>query len=164
MGCIDRPAAAAPLVLPGQRGPRGGRNFQFEGNAGGEICRCDRPTRLEVTFGWPESILHLRLVETGEKTTVELTHSDPLAMAASGAGALFVGPGWDGVPLGLAIHLRGESVGDPQEHANSPEVIEFNRGSIGRWTEAVESSGTATAEEIAGGREMAEAQYTTLPS
>ncbi|MGH8776282.1 MAG: hypothetical protein ACRDWI_14345 [Jiangellaceae bacterium] len=54
--------------------------------------------------------------------------------------------------------------GDPLEAANSPEVVEFNRGSISRWTEAVESSGTATAEEIAGGREAAVAQYTTLPS
>jgi len=55
-------------------------------------------------------------------------------------------------------------VADPLEAANSPEVIEFNRGSITRWTEAVESSGTATTEEIAGAREAAVAQYTTAPS
>jgi hypothetical protein len=85
-------------------------------------------------------------------------------MARSGAGALFVGPGWDGALLGLGIHLRGEAVGDPLEAANSPEVIEFNRGSISQWTEAIESSGTATAEEIAGAQEAAVAQYTTLPA
>jgi uncharacterized protein YndB with AHSA1/START domain len=141
-----------------------GGTFQLEGNAGGEIRRCDRPTRLEVTFGGPDSILDLRLAETGGRTTVELTHRVPLAMAGSGAGALFVGPGWDGALLGLGIQLRGQSVGDPLEAANSPEVIEFNRGSISRWTEAVESSGTATAEEIAGAREAVVAQYTTLPS
>ena len=28
-----------------------GGSFQFEGNAGGEIRRCDRPTRIQVTFG-----------------------------------------------------------------------------------------------------------------
>jgi uncharacterized protein YndB with AHSA1/START domain len=141
-----------------------GGSFQFEGNAGGEIRRCDRPTWLQVTFGGPDSFLDVRLAETGDRTTVELTHTVPLPMAGSGAGALFVGPGWDGALLGLGIHLRGLSVGDPLEAANSPEVIEFNRGSISRWTEAVESSGTATAEEIAGAREVAVAQYTTAPS
>ena len=141
-----------------------GGSFQFEGNAGGEVRRCDRPTWLQVTFGGPDSILDVRLAVTGDETTVELTHTVPLAMAGSGAGALFVGPGWDGALLGLGIHLRGLSVGDPLEAANSAEVIEFNRGSISRWTEAVESSGTATAEEVAGAREAAVAQYTTAPS
>jgi uncharacterized protein YndB with AHSA1/START domain len=141
-----------------------GGNFQFEGNAGGDVRRCDRPTWLQVTFGGPDSILDVRLADSGGTTTVELTHTVPLAMAGSGAGALFVGPGWDGALLGLGIHLRGLSAGDPLEAANSPEVIEFNRGSISRWTEAVESSGTATPEEIAGAREAAVAQYTTPPS
>lgn len=141
-----------------------GGNFQLEGNAGGDIRQCDRPTWFQVTFGGPESVVDLRLAETGDKTTLELTHSVPLAMAGSGAGALFVGPGWDGALLGLGIYLRGEAVGDPLEAANSPQVIEFNRGSIDHWTEAVESSGTASAEEIAGTREVAVAQYTTLPS
>jgi uncharacterized protein YndB with AHSA1/START domain len=141
-----------------------GGSFQFEGNAGGDIRRCDRPTWLQVTFGGPESILDVRLDDSGDGTTVELTHTVPVAIAGSGAGALFVGPGWDGALLGLGIHLRGRSSGDPREAANSPEVIEFNRGSISRWTEAVESSGTATAEEIAGAREAAVAQYTTVPS
>jgi hypothetical protein len=85
-------------------------------------------------------------------------------VAGSGAGALFVGPGWDGALLGLGIYLRGETVGNPLEAANSPEVIEFNRGSISRWTEAIESSGTASADEIAGARDVAVAQYMTLPS
>jgi hypothetical protein len=141
----------------------GGR-YQLEGNADGEIRRCDRPTRLQVTFGGPESILDLRLAVVGEQTTLELTHTVPLAMAGSGAGALFVGPGWDGALLGLGLHLRGRSVGDPLELANSPEVIKFNRGSIERWTDAVESSDTASAEEIAGAREAAVAQYTTVPA
>lgn len=139
-----------------------GGSFQLEGNAGGEIRECDRPSRLNVTFGGPESILDVRLTQTGDRTTVKLTHSVPLAMAGSGAGALFVGPGWDGALLGLAIHLRGEEVGDPLEAANSPEVIDFNRGSISLWTETTASSGTATAEEIDGAREMAVAQYTTV--
>jgi len=143
---------------------RAGGSFQFEGNAGGDIRRCDRPTSFEVTFGAPDSIVEVRLIESSGATTLELAHTVPLAMAGSGAGALFVGPGWDGALLGLATHLRGHLVGDPLEVANSPEVIEFNRGSITRWTEAVESSRSATSEEIAGAREAAVAQYTTLPA
>jgi len=143
---------------------RVGGTFQLQGNAGGEILRCDRPIWLQVTFGGPDSILDVRLSEVDGRTTVELGHTVPLAMAGSGAGALFVGPGWDGALLGLGIGLRGEAEGDPQKTANSPEVIEFNRGSIDHWTEAVESSGTATVDQVAGAREAALAQYTTLPS
>jgi len=141
-----------------------GGTFQLEGNAGGDILRCERPVRLEVTFGGPDSILDVRLAEASGTTTLELTHTVPLAMAGSGAGALFVGPGWDGALLGLGLHLGGVTTGDPLEAANLPEVIEFNRGSISRWTEAIESSETATEREIADAREAAVAQYTTLPA
>ncbi|MDQ2661246.1 MAG: SRPBCC domain-containing protein [Actinomycetota bacterium] len=141
-----------------------GGSFQLEGNAGGDIRRCERPSRLEVTFGGPDSVVDVRLAETSGLTTVELTHTVPLALAGSGAGGLFVGPGWDGALLGLGLHLRGISTGDPLEAANSPEVIEFNRGSIERWAQAIESSATATEREIADAREVAVAQYTTLPA
>jgi uncharacterized protein YndB with AHSA1/START domain len=141
-----------------------GGTFQLEGNAGGDILRCERPARLEVTFGGPASILDVRLTEASGTTTLELTHTVPLAMAGSGAGALFVGPGWDGALLGLGLHLGGVTMGDPLEAANLPEVIEFNRGSIAGWTEAIESSETATEREIADARETAVAQYTRLPA
>ncbi|MGJ3190011.1 SRPBCC family protein [Paenarthrobacter sp. FR1] len=139
---------------------RPGGSFQLEGNAGGEIRRCEPPVTLQVTFGGPESIVDVTLTETAGKTTVELTHTVPLSMAGSGAGALFVGPGWDGAMLGLGLYLRGAAVDDPIEMANSPEVVEFSRGSISRWTHSVEASGTATSDEIAGGAAAASAQYT----
>lgn len=142
---------------------RVGGSFQLEGNAGGEILRCDPPTALEVTFGGPQSVVRVLLAESDGATTLELTHSVPLAMAGSGAGALFVGPGWDGALLGLGMHVRGAAIGDPLAMANSPEVVEFNKGSIEQWTKAIESSGTATSEEIAGGRQAALAQYTVQP-
>ena len=140
-----------------------GGSYQTEGNAGGEILRCEKPNRLEVTWGGPDSVVDVRLSESGGVTTLDFTHSVPLAMAQNGAGALFVGPGWDGALLGLGIFLRGEAVGDPLEAANSPQVIEFNTASIDAWTTAVESSNTATADEIAALREVAIAQYTVLP-
>ncbi len=142
---------------------RVGGSFQLEGNAGGEILRCDPPTALEVTFGGPQSVVRVLLAESDGATTLGLTHSVPLAMAGSGAGALFVGPGWDGALLGLGMHVRGAAIGDPLAMANSPEVVGFNKGSIEQWTKAIESSGTATSEEIAGGRQAALAQYTVQP-
>lgn len=143
---------------------RVGGTFQIEGNASGDILRCERPARLDVTFGMPDSVVAVTLTQEGDRTTVELVHTVPLAVAGSGAGALFVGPGWDGALVQLAREMRGESEGDPLAFAGSPEMIEVNRGSIARWVEAVESSGTASAEEVAGGRAAAEAQYTPEPS
>jgi uncharacterized protein YndB with AHSA1/START domain len=140
---------------------REGGTFQLVGNAGGDILVCDAPRLLRLTFGGPESVVEVRLGSADGATTLELEHTVPVAMAGSGAGALFVGPGWDGALLGMGVYLRGETVGDPLEAANSPEVIEFNRGSIEHWEAAI--AGTATEEEIAAGREVALAQYTVLP-
>lgn len=142
---------------------REGGTFQIQHNAGGDIVRCERPTWLSLTFGSPDSLVDLRLSADGDSTTLELAHTVPLAMAGSGAGALYPGPGWDGALLGLAMFLRGEAIGDPFEAANSPQVIEFNKGSIDRWATAVEGSGTATAEQIAEARAVAVQQYTVLP-
>ena len=87
------------------------------------------------------------------------THTVPIEMAGSGAGALFVGPGWDGALLGLALFLAGEVSDDPIAMASSPEVREFSRGSIDAWEAVITASGTATAEETAAGRQMALAQF-----
>jgi uncharacterized protein YndB with AHSA1/START domain len=143
---------------------RVGGGFQLEGHAGGEIRRCDPPRLLQVTFGGPESVVDVRLVATADGTTVELTHTVPLALAGSGAGALFVGPGWDGALLALGRHLRGELLGDPLRAANSAAMVRFNQGSIERWAEVVETTGSASSEELGGAREAAVAQYTTVPS
>ena len=81
---------------------------------------------------------------------LELEHTVPIEMAGSGAGALFVGPGWDGMLLGLDLFVRGEVADDPIETANSPEGQEFSKQSAYAWAAAIEASGTASAEEIAG--------------
>jgi uncharacterized protein YndB with AHSA1/START domain len=136
-----------------------GGSYQLEGNAGGEILECSRPSRLRTTFGSPESIVQLTLAARGAETTeLTLDHSVPLAMASSVAGALFVGPGWDGAFLGLALYVAGEAHGDPREAANLPETIAFSRASIERWTEVVRAAG-ATPEETEGVRRTALAQF-----
>src|SRR5699024_8467408 len=105
------------------------------------------------------SLLTVELAYAGDDTTVQLTHGVPISMAGSGAGAFYVGPGWDGALLGLAMFLRGDEIGDPVEMADSAEIIEFNKASIDRWHAVIEASGTAGEEEITAGREAAIRQF-----
>jgi len=139
---------------------RAGGTFQLEGNAGGEIQRCEPPRLLRVTFGGPASLVELRLSPEGEDGTVlELEHTVPIEFAGSGAGALYVGPGWDGAFLALGLFLRGEISDDPIAAANSPQAQEFSRQSVRAWVAVVESSGTASPEEIAAATEASLAQF-----
>jgi uncharacterized protein YndB with AHSA1/START domain len=139
---------------------RVGGTFQLEGNAGGEILECEPPHRLKVTFGGPTSLVELRLSpgEAGD-TTLELEHTVPIEMAGSGAGALFVGPGWDGALMALGLFFAGEAPEDPVAAANSPQVQEFSRQSVQAWVVAIESSGTAGPDEIAAATQMSLAQF-----
>jgi len=146
--------------LPVSGDLRVGGSFQLEGNAGGEILACEPPRLLRVTFGDPNSIVELRLTAQGDGDTVlELEHTVPIEIAQSGAGALWVGPGWDGALLGLGLFLRGEAVGDPVAAANSPEAQAFSRESVHAWAAVVEDSGTATAEQLAAATEVSLAQF-----
>jgi uncharacterized protein YndB with AHSA1/START domain len=138
---------------------RVGGSFQLEGNASGDILECEPPHRLRVTFGGPTSIVELRLSPDGDETVLELEHTVPLEIAQSVAGALFVGPGWDGAFMGLGLYLEGEAPEDPVAAASSPEAQAFSKESVDAWTAVVESSGGASAEEIAGARQMSLAQF-----
>lgn len=142
-----------------------GGTFQLEGNAGGEILRCEPPDLLRVTFGGPTSIVELRLTSEGtegsgdERTALELEHTVPIEIAQNGAGALFVGPGWDGGFVALDLFLQGIVTDDPVAAANSPEGQELSKESVHAWVATVEASGTATADEIAMLAEMSLAQF-----
>jgi uncharacterized protein YndB with AHSA1/START domain len=139
---------------------RVGGTFQLEGNAGGEILQCEPPRLLKVTFGGPTSLVELRLTAEGEDgTALELEHTVPIEMAGSGAGALWVGPGWDGMLLGLSLFLRGEVVEDPIAAANSPEAQTFSRQSVRVWASTIGESGTATTDEIDAATQMSLAQF-----
>jgi hypothetical protein len=143
----------------GGLGAGGGRQ-EAEGNAGGEILTCEPPRLLKVTFGGPTSIVQVRLTPQGDSDTVlELEHTVPIEMAQSGAGALYVGPGWDGALLGLGLFLRGEAVGDPVAAASSPQALEFSKQSVHAWAEVVKDSATATAEQLAAATEVSLAQF-----
>lgn len=156
---ITDPERVRRWFLPLTGNLRPGGNFQLEGHAGGDIMACEPPRHLLVTFGGESSIVDLQLTGDGEQTLLKLTHSVPLELAGSTAGTLYVGPGWDGALLGIALYLAGEVSGDPVAAANSPEVQDFNVRSIQEWIAAAEASGTADADAIAAAQQAALAQY-----
>lgn len=160
---LTDPERIVRWFLPVSGDLRAGGRFATEGNADGEIRECDRPSRLVLTWGGPESVVTLTLTPEGDRTVLALEHTVPVAFAGDGSGALYVGPGWDGALLGLGIFLSGNAVGDPREAANRPETLEFNAGSVQRWEVAVRESGLAGDEQIATAVAVATQQYTTLP-
>jgi len=139
-----------------------GGSFQLEGNAGGDILECDPPKRFKVTFGGPTSLLELRLLPGADSSTeLELEHSMGEAPAPGGSGALWVGPGWDGGLLGLALYVTGEppADADPVELATSPEVVDYNEQSVRAWIEAIRASGTTTEEDLLSAAKISLSQY-----
>jgi uncharacterized protein YndB with AHSA1/START domain len=157
---ITDPDRIKRWLMPISGDLRVGGKFQLEGNAGGEILQCEPPRLLKVTFGGETSIVEVRLsADSDERTTFELEHTVPIELAGGGAGALYVGPGWDGALMGLGRFLSGKAVDDPVKEANSPEVQEFSKGSVHAWAAEVERSKTATADELASAVEVSLAQF-----
>ena len=156
---ITDPDRVRRWFLPLTGDLREGGSFQLEGHAGGDIVMCEPPRHLMVTFGGETSIVDVILSGDGQQTLLKLTHSVPIELAGSGAGALYVGPGWDGALLGIARYLAGEVIDDPVAAANSPEMQDFNLSSIKDWVATIEVSGTADADAIAAAQQASLAQF-----
>ncbi|MGY1731109.1 SRPBCC family protein [Geodermatophilus sp. SYSU D01045] len=161
---VTDPARLARWFAPVTGDLREGGTFAVEGNADGEIRECTPPSTLVLTWGGPVSVVTVSLTPAGEGTVLALEHTVPLAFAGSGAGALFVGPGWDVALLGLALHLRGEDVGDPVAWEAGEDVRRFTAASVDAWVDTVTASGTAGAEEVEGAAAAARAQFAPQPS
>jgi uncharacterized protein YndB with AHSA1/START domain len=156
---ITNPERVRRWFLPLTGDLREGGNFQLEGNASGDIMTCEPPRHLMVTFGGESSIVDVQLSDDGQQTLLTLTHSVPIELAGSGAGALYVGPGWDGALMGIALYLAGEVTEDPVAAANSPQVQDFNVSSIKEWVASIEASGTADADAISAAQQVSLAQF-----
>jgi uncharacterized protein YndB with AHSA1/START domain len=151
---LTTPGRISRWFLPISGDYRVGGRFQLEGNAGGEILDCERPSRFRVSWVYGEmpeaganSEVEIRLSPVGDdSTTVELEH---VAIVPDemwdqfGPGA--VGVGWEGGVLGLALHLRGGSVDDPIAWQMSAEGREFNTRSSVAWGVANAASGAEPA-------------------
>lgn len=129
----------------------GGR-YQLEGNAGGQITRCDPPGALDVTWEYAEntSWVTVRLEPDDPGTRLTLEHIMLKDEASEshwqqfGPGA--TGVGWDLGFLGMGLHLdTGEAVDQQESHAwmASEEGKSFMRACAEAWGKAHIDSGEA---------------------
>jgi uncharacterized protein YndB with AHSA1/START domain len=135
--------------LPVSGDLREGGTYQFEGNAGGRIERCDAPHRLRVTWEMGEqgsSWVTLTLTPDGDATRLELEHLGEVPeefWSLYGPGA--TGVGWDLALYGLGLHLASGEALDPAQFQTwtvSPEGTEFVRAVNESWKRASTDAGT----------------------
>lgn len=147
---VTSPERITRWFLPISGDYRVGGRFQLEGNAGGEILACEPPHRFRVTWAAGEvasaadvSEVEVRLTSAGDgSTTLVLEHTAIVPEGSWGEyGPGAVGVGWDGGLLGLTLHLRGESVGDPIAWQLSDEGRAFFARSSVAWGAANEAAG-----------------------
>jgi len=135
--------------LPVSGDLRLGGHFQFEGNAGGEVRRCDPPSNGQagytVTWGMgmgEPAIVHVRLTALDAASTrFELENVAAVASIPDGVWEQFgpsaTGIGWDSGLLGLASYFGGGDGGISPEEAQAwlatDEGKSFLRGSADAW-------------------------------
>jgi uncharacterized protein YndB with AHSA1/START domain len=147
---LTNPERIGRWFLPISGDYRIGGRYQLEGNAGGEIIACERPSRFKVTWVYGEqttpadvSEVEVRLSPVAaERTRLVMEHAAVVPedrWAEYGPGA--VGVGWDMGLLGLSLHLTGGSVGDPFAWQVSDEGRAFATRSSAAWGKANRAAG-----------------------
>ncbi|AVZ71488.1 polyketide cyclase [Streptomyces lunaelactis] len=159
------PERLSRWFLPVTGDLRPGGTYQLEGNARGEILRCQPPGLLKASWVYGEgdetefSEVELRLSQQDAGQTVfELVHlvaADPRKWGEYGPGA--VGVGWDLTLLSLHWHLSGKDIQDPRAWQDSPEARTFMTHSSRAWGAAHEASGVPAAEAAAAAENTAKA-------
>jgi len=149
---LTDPERLARWFLPVTGDLRVGGFFQMEGNAGGRILSCERPTELVVTWVFGADIatttgseVHVTLSpELDGSTELLLRHVavvDPALWEQYGPGA--TGVGWDLSFLGLGLHLAGGGLDDAEGWEESPEARAFMVASAESWGAAQLADGAA---------------------
>ena len=125
----------------------GGR-YQLEGNAGGTITACERPSRVALTWEFDRDVswVEVHLLDDGAgRARLMLTHTAHVSehWAEYGPGA--TGVGWELGLMGLAIHLArpDEPKLDEAAFAASADGKAFIAGSSDGWGQASIAFGTA---------------------
>ncbi|MCY3746976.1 MAG: polyketide cyclase [Acidobacteria bacterium] len=144
-------AATNPERLPSWFAPvsgdlEAGGRYQIEGNAGGVITECDRPSRFALTweFGEDVSWVEVSVADEGAgRARLTLTHtirpSDHWDTYGPGA----TGVGWEFGLLGLALYLADPAAPKPDEaaFAASADGRAFGAGSSRGWERAAVAAG-----------------------
>jgi uncharacterized protein YndB with AHSA1/START domain len=132
-----------------------GGTYQLEGNAGGEILRCEPPRLLKVSWLYGDnpgfSEVEVRLSEEDGGTLFELVHAaDVPPDFWSGFGPGAAGVGWDLALLGLSLHLTvgGGRIDEESFHLTA-EGRRFITASSAAWGEAYRAAGGAPDEVAA---------------
>ena len=125
----------------------GGR-YQFKGNAGGVVERCEPPRLVAITWEMhgDVSFVSVRLDDQGTHTrwTLEhVAHVTETLFDQFGPGG--VGVGWDLGLMGLGLHFERKAAVDPKEAeawTMSDEGRSFVEGSSNAWAGASIAAGT----------------------
>lgn len=147
---------------------RVGGKYQFEGNAGGTVERCDPPKSFTATWEYDGDVswVEVRLsAEADGRTRFELDHTAVPNEHWKQFGPGAVGIGWDMMLHGLALHLESGETNDPEAAMAwmvSEDGVRFMTLSNEAWYEADVANGTdaATARTRA---DATLAAYTTPP-
>jgi uncharacterized protein YndB with AHSA1/START domain len=158
---LTSPERIPRWFLPVSGDLRLGGKYQLEGNAGGEIIRCEPPRVLGLTWGMgPAGVSWVTVSlaeEPGGRTRFELehvAHVEDEFWTKFGPGA--VGVGWDLALVGLALHLATRAAVDPKAFeawTMSDEGKGFVRLTSEDWGRASIAAGTdpaAAAAAVAG--------------
>ena len=123
-----------------------GGHYQLEGNAGGTITACRRPSSFALTweFGGQVSWVEVRLAADGAGgARLTLAHTSHRAPPFDQFGPGATGVGWEMALAGLALHLEQPTAPKPDEaaFAASPEGRAFITGSSEGWERAAVAAG-----------------------
>ena len=121
--------------------------YQLEGNAGGMITACRRPSHFGVTweFGGDVSWVEVDISEDGNgDPRLSLTHTARHSPHWDEYGPGAAGVGWEMGLMGLSIHIAqpDEPLQDETAFVASPEGRAFIAGSSRGWEEAAVADGT----------------------
>jgi uncharacterized protein YndB with AHSA1/START domain len=136
--------------LPIEGDLRLGGKYQFKGNAGGTITRCEPPRELAATWEFMGGVswVEVSLRPDGDGARLELKHTAYPEAHWEQFGAGAVGIGWELGLMGLYLHIKNPNATERPPEADpawgaTEEAKSFMRASGTAWGEA----------EIAGGED-----------
>ena len=146
-GALTNPSRIESWFLPISGDLQQGGRYQLEGNAGGVITACQRPTALAITweFGGDVSWVEVDVSrDCNDRARLTLTHTMLLSDHWDEYGPGATGVGWELSLLALAMHLTqpDEPMPDEAAFATSPDGRAFITGSSEGWERAAIASGT----------------------